>query len=104
MFGRSATDMPTSRWTWHTVAEIRMDGIQPFPHRKRCARYNVAAHAHFLTFSCYKRQPFLSKDRSCQWLAEAIVAAREKHNFDLWGYVFMPEHAHLLLFPRREEY
>jgi len=26
------------------------------PHRKRCKRYDVPGDAHFLTFSCFRRQ------------------------------------------------
>ena len=33
-----------------------------------------------------------------QWLAEAIVEA--DLNFDVWAYVFMPEHVHLIVCPR----
>jgi REP-associated tyrosine transposase len=75
---------------------------QPF--RKTCRRYNDPGHAHELTFSCYKRRPFLSRKRTCCYLADAIVRAREKHQFDVWAYVFMPEHAHLLIHPRNADY
>jgi putative transposase len=40
---------------------------------------------HSLTFSCFSRRAFLSKDRSRMWLVEAIDRAREKHAFDLWA-------------------
>jgi hypothetical protein len=59
--------------------------------RKRCRRYDEPGHAHFLTFTCFRRQLFLSRDRTCQWLAEAIGSALDKHYFHLWAYVFMPE-------------
>src|SRR4051812_1984620 len=74
------------------------------PHRKRCKRYNTPGQAHYLTFSCFHRQAFLSRDRSRQWLIDAIILSRAKHEFDLWAYVIMPEHAHLLVFPRRAAY
>jgi REP element-mobilizing transposase RayT len=35
-------------------------------------------------------------------LADAIDAARKKFEFQLWAYVFMPNHAHLVVFPSRE--
>jgi putative transposase len=73
-----------------------MSGI----HRKRCKRYNVPGHAHYLTFSCFHRQPFLTLDPPRRWLTEALVAARSKIAFDLWAYIIMPEHAHLLVWPR----
>jgi REP element-mobilizing transposase RayT len=63
-------------------------------HRKK---YNEPAQAHELTFSCYKRFAFLKSVRTCHWLAEAIDAAREKFNFHLWAYVFMPDHAHVMV-------
>ena len=74
------------------------------PPRKRCKRYNTPGDSHYLTFSCYRRQPFLAKDRACRWFAEAIGAAREKRRFRLIAYVFMPEHAHLLIHPQEREY
>ena len=76
----------------------------PSPPRKRCKRYNTPGDTHFLTFSCLRRQPFLTRDRTCQWLADAITSAKIKHNFQLITYVFMPEHVHLLIFPTEENY
>ena len=74
------------------------------PIRKTCKRFNEPGDAHELTFSCFQRRPFLSKDRTCRWLAEAIARARGRHGFHLWGYVFMPEHAHLLIWPPNPGY
>jgi putative transposase len=68
-------------------------------HRKKYRRINHPGDAHFLTFSCFQRRKFLSKDRTRQWLIDAIELARTKHKFHLWAYVIMPEHAHLLLLP-----
>ncbi len=73
-------------------------------HRKKCHRYNSPGHAHELTFSCFKGQQFLSSDRVRKYLADAILKARVKHDFDVWAYVFMPEHVHLLIWPRSEIY
>ena len=74
------------------------------PHRKRCRRMNTPGQAHYLTFSCYKRQPFLARDRTRQWFIQALDLSRSKHAFDLWAYVIMPEHAHVILFPTRDDY
>jgi len=67
--------------------------------RKRCRRFNIVGDAHELTFSCYRGRPFLAKDRTCRFPADAIIKAREKHLFDVWAYVFMPNHVHLLIWP-----
>jgi putative transposase len=73
-------------------------------YRKTCRRFNDPGHAHALTFSCFKRQQFLSKDRSRIWLIDAIDRARTKHRFHVWAYVIMPEHAHLLIWPAVAHY
>jgi putative transposase len=73
-------------------------------HRKTCKRYNNPGEAHALTFSCFHRRPFLSKDRSRQWLIDAIDRARELHRFHVWAYVIMPEHAHMLIWPTEKVY
>jgi len=71
---------------------------------KRCKRYNDPGHAHELTFSCFRRQPFLLGDHARRWLVDAITLARKRHAFHVWAYVIMPEHAHLLIWPTRPIY
>jgi putative transposase len=46
----------------------------------------------------------LKADLTCQWLAESIDQARKKQGFNLWAYVFMPEHVHLLVDPNQPKY
>jgi len=75
----------------------------PTGYRKLLKRYDEPGHAHYLTFSCFRNQPFLKGPRACQWLVESINTARAQHPFDLWAWVFMPEHVHLLLRPHAEE-
>jgi putative transposase len=70
------------------------------PHRKTCKRYDIPGDAHFLTFSCFRRLPLLTRDRSRQWFLDAIALGRAKQQFHLWAYVVMPEHAHLVICPR----
>jgi putative transposase len=75
-----------------------MPGKEPV-YRKRCKRYNVPWQAHYLTFSCFQQRAFLSRPRACQWLADSVQKTRREWPFDLWAFVFMPEHAHLLILP-----
>ena len=77
---------------------LAMDG----EHRKTCRRYNEPWHAHFLTFSCLRRQRFFSGNQAPLWFLESLQAARRKEDFDLWAYVIMPEHAHLVICPNGE--
>ena len=73
-------------------------------HRRNRRLYNEPGHAHELTFSCYRRLSFLAKDRTCTWLADAIEQSRKELEYFLWAYVFMPEHVHLVICPRKPQY
>ena len=64
--------------------------LQGKVYTKQCRRYNVAGQAHELTFSCYHNEAFLTAERVCTYLVNSIISSREKHQFDLWAYVFMP--------------
>ena len=70
--------------------------------RKRRKRIDELGHARELTFSCYKRFKFLDRERTCQWFISGLADARKEFSVDLWAYVIMPEHVHLLLYPRDE--
>jgi putative transposase len=70
----------------------------------KAVRLNIPGHLHFYTFSCYRRLPLLTNELWRSWLADSIAYARQKLDIDLWAYVFMPEHVHLLLKPRWETY
>jgi putative transposase len=67
---------------------------------KRRRRHDEPGQARELTFSCYHFSPFLSRDRTRQWFVEALQDARRTWPVDLWAYVLMPEHVHLLVCPR----
>jgi putative transposase len=73
-------------------------------HRKRLVRFNNPGEAHSLTFSCFRRQKFLDRDRTRQWLVQALDAARTEHLYHIWSYVIMPEHAHVLVWPTKPKY
>ena len=63
----------------------------------RLKRYQNEGNYHFITFSCYRRLPYLNNDRARVLFEETLEVLRERHGFDLFGYVLMPEHVHLLL-------
>ena len=52
---------------------------------------------HFVTCSCYQRRPLLSDDRIKLLLLETLEDVRQRYGFCVFGYVFMPEHFHLLM-------
>jgi putative transposase len=52
---------------------------------------------HFITFSCYRRLPYLEKSEPKDILERVIEKTRRSHNLSLYAYVIMPEHVPLLL-------
>lgn len=66
--------------------------------------FDISRHAHELTFSCYRNRKFLLDEEACIFLAKAVNMAKEKHKLNVWAYVFMPDHVHLLIFPVKDDY
>ena len=60
-------------------------------------RYHHTGQAHFVTFSCYRReQNFCSSTRYDLFL-DCLEDMRLRFDMFVYGYVVMPEHVHLLL-------
>ncbi len=72
--------------------------------RKKLKRYDIAGHAHEMTFSCYHRFDYLNDRTSCLLFLEELGRAKQLFKFKLWAYVLMPNHVHLLLFPYEATY
>jgi putative transposase len=70
----------------------------------RNRHYNTPGHAHELTFSCNQRKPYFSDPSASRIILGEIENARQVFNFDVWAYVVMPNHAHLLFWPKNHEY
>ena len=65
----------------------------------RLKNYNNLGTARFVTFSCFRRGNYLANQAPKTILIKQIDLARDKYKFKLLGYVFMPNHVHLVLFP-----
>ncbi len=64
-------------------------------------RYDEPGHIHFLTLSCYLRLTFFHNDALKQVAIDGLHKTRAKHNICLIGYVIMPDHVHLILYPHK---
>jgi len=60
-------------------------------------RFHETRGLHFLTFSCYHRQPSLQTAAACTTFLSALERVRQSHSLCVYGYVVMPEHVHLLV-------
>jgi putative transposase len=52
---------------------------------------------HFVTFSCYNRQPYLRSIAGREIFERSLETMRLRYDFVIAGYVVMPEHVHLLV-------
>jgi len=71
---------------------------------KTLNHYNTPGHAHELTFSCYHRYDYLSDPVACELFLSELKISRAEHDFELWAYVLMPNHVHLLIWPHQGTY
>jgi putative transposase len=60
-------------------------------------RYQQCRELHFITFSCYRRQPMLNAPRYRVLFEKVLEQTRRSYGFYVVGYVVMPEHVHLLV-------
>ena len=77
------------------------DGINPtvrsFSMPSGLTRYQNCGALHFLTFSCYRRRPYLGEPEARDLFESALELMRQRYRFVVVGYVVMPEHVHLLI-------
>jgi putative transposase len=60
-------------------------------------RFHESGQSHFVTFCCYHRRRFLTTEASRRTFESALERVRHTFKLEVYGYVVMPEHVHLLL-------
>ena len=66
-------------------------------------RFQNTGQTHFVTFSCYHRQPKFTTEFARRVFESALERVRSNFQLRVYGYVVMPEHVHLLMSePQRE--
>ena len=60
-------------------------------------RFQQVESLHFVTFSCFRRQPFLTSPESKAIVEHHLEQTRAPHHARIYAYVLMPEHVHLLM-------
>jgi putative transposase len=64
---------------------------------KGLVRFQNCGVFHFITFSCYRREPLLALRGGYSVFEEVLEHIRQRQKFVVAGYVLMPEHVHLLV-------
>jgi putative transposase len=60
-------------------------------------RFHESGQTHFVTFCCDHRRRLLTTDAARRIFESALERVRRSYRLNLFGYVIMPEHVHLLL-------
>ncbi len=60
-------------------------------------RYYGTNELHFITCSCYHRQPWLASPQRRDLFLAVFEEVRQRYRFVVVGYVVMPDHIHLLI-------
>jgi putative transposase len=60
-------------------------------------RFHHSGQSHFVTFCCYHRRRLFLTDASRRVFESALERVRRVYRLQVYGYVVMPEHVHLLL-------
>jgi putative transposase len=63
----------------------------------RLKRFYENADLHFVTFSCYRREPNLHSSLRKDLFLSVLERVRQQYHFAIIGCVVMPEYVHLLL-------
>ena len=64
--------------------------------------YTAEGHIHYLTFSCYKKLWLFKSPTLYSSFVQNLAKAKEGLSFSLYGYVVMPNHVHLLVYPNQD--
>ncbi|MBN1347528.1 MAG: transposase [Phycisphaerae bacterium] len=66
-------------------------------------RHDEPGHIHFWTISCFRRLGFFHHDAIKQVVVDGMRLLQQKFGICLIGYVIMPEHVHVLIFPHPKD-
>jgi putative transposase len=67
------------------------------------SRFHQSGQSHFVTFCCYHRHRLFTTDASRRIFESALERVRRSFRLQVFGYVVMPEHVHLLLSEPRQD-
>jgi putative transposase len=63
----------------------------------RLKRFHESGQTHFVTFGCYHRRKSLSAPEAARIFESALERVRRAFELNVYGYVVMPDHVHLLV-------
>lgn len=73
------------------------------PKRKRMKRVDELGTARYLTFSCYRKLPLFVNDQIKARFVADLITTSQQFGVRVIAWVIMPDHVHLIVFPREAE-
>jgi putative transposase len=70
---------------------------------KNLPKFDDNSYAHFVTTRTYENRPYFKNEEFSNILLKEIRFYSEKYEFEVLGWVIMPDHVHLLLWWDKEE-
>ena len=77
------------------VGNVQRDRLKNVP--RGLYRLHHSGSAHFITFTCYHRYAHLSDPSVRDLFVQALERTRKLYGMQVYGFVVMPEHIHLLI-------
>jgi REP element-mobilizing transposase RayT len=71
-------------------------------HRNSQKRIYLNNYGYFVTTIAYKRFPYFRENIFCKLFTEELLLSQKLKTFELYGYIIMPDHIHLLIRPNGE--
>ena len=71
--------------------------------RKKLKRYEGVYNSRFLTFSCFERRKLLDSPKVRDEFVERLEYVHSKMEIDLYYWVVMPNHVHLIVRPLSDD-
>lgn len=65
----------------------------------RLRHFDNLGTARFVTFSCFRRHPYLLPESCIRVVLDEAALLRNDYGIQILGYVIMPDHVHLVLLP-----
>lgn len=63
----------------------------------KLAKFNDQSYAHYITTKTFNNSPYFKDNGRCRILANNIEFYERKYNLEIYGYIILPDHLHLVL-------
>jgi REP element-mobilizing transposase RayT len=85
---------------WKRTASAVRKAARKEAASSRCGMHNLADRTFFVTSVTWERRPLFRSERAATMFIETLFGYRDRGIFQLYEFVLVPDHVHLLLAPK----